>query len=246
MMKISVLSQEAINAARNQDWSLAIETNQAILEQDNGDVSAMNRLGLALMQTKKVDEAKKVFKKVIDIDKSNIIANKHLKKILNNQITTVQTFSDNYFIEEPGRTKIIELHRLASKHTLAKLSVGQACKLVIKSHYICVETETSTHIGSLPEDISFRLSKLITNGNEYTCVVHSCTDKTCKVLIKEVHTSEKNAHLQSFPVNKQALSSMNQGMEEFVLEDEIPIQTIDGEGEAPSIESALEKIDDYS
>lgn len=246
MMKISVLSQEAINAAKNQNWELAIETNQAILDQDAIDVSAMNRLGLALMQLKKVDEAKKIFKRVIDLDKSNIIANKHLKKISTNQVATVQTFSDNYFIEEPGKTKIIDLHRLASKVTLNKLSVGQACKLVIKSHYICVETTDGTHIGSLPEDISFRLTKLINNGNQYSCVIHSCTDKNCKVLIKEIFASEKNAHLQSFPVTKQSLGSMSQGVEDFILEDEIPIQTIDGETEAPSIESALEKIDDYS
>ena len=246
MMKISVLSQEAINAAKNQNWQLAIETNQAILEQDTGDVSALNRLGLAFMQIKKIDEAKKAFKRGIELDKSNIIANKHLKKISNNQITTVQTFSDNYFIEEPGKTKIIDLHRLASKQTLTKLSVGEACKLVIKSHYICVEAEDGTHIGSLPEDISFRLTKLITNGNQYSCVVHSCTDKTCKVLIKETHASEKNAHAQSFPVNKQSLSAMSQVNDEFILEDDIPIQAIDGEIETPSIESALEKIDDYS
>ncbi len=246
MQKISVLSQAAITAAKNQDWQQAIEANQAILEQDSRDISAMNRLGLSLLQIKKVDEAKKVFKQVLEVDKSNIIANKHLKKITSNQVLTIQTFSDNYFIEEPGKTKIIDLHRLASKQILAKLSVGHACALIIKSHFICVETDDGTHIGSLPEDISFRLSKLITNGNEYSCVVHSCTEKTCKVLIKETKTSEKNAHLQSFPVNKQSLSALNQLNDDFILEDDIPIQMVDGDSDVPSIETALEKIEDYS
>lgn len=246
MQKISVLSQEAITAAKNQDWQAALELNQAILEQEPQDVAALNRIGLAFMQLKQIDEAKKVFKQVLGIDKSNIIANKHLKKISNNQISNVQTFSDTYFIEEPGKTKIIELHRLASKQILGKLSVGQQCSLNIKSHFICVMTTDGVHVGSLPEDISFRLSKLIKNGNEYSCVVHSYSDKTCAVLIREIKTSEKNAHLQSFPVNKQSLNSVSQLADDFLLEDDIPIQTIDGESEAPSIETALEKIDDYS
>lgn len=246
MQKISVLSQEAITAAKNQDWQSALALNQAILEQEPHDVAALNRLGLALMQLKQIDEAKKVFKQVLSVDKSNIIANKHLKKISNNQVANLQTFSDTYFIEEPGKTKIVDLHRLASKQILAQLSVGQQCQLTIKSHFICVLTTEGTHIGSLPEDISFRLSKLIKNGNEYSCVVHSYTDKTCAVLITETKTSEKNAHLQSFPVNKQSLNSVNQVADDFLLEDDIPIQTMDGEGETPSIETALEKLDDYS
>lgn len=246
MQKLSILRQAAIQAAKDQAWHQAVSINQDILVQEAADLEAMNRLGLAHMQLGQLDEAKHIFQEAIKIDKSNIIANKHLKKLATNQVGNLLTFSDSYFIEEPGKTKILELHRLANKQTLSKLSVGQNCKLVIKTHYICIEVEDNTHIGALPEDLSARLTKLIQNGNEYSCQVHSCTEKACKVLIKETKSSEKNANVQSFPVAKAALAGSSQAAEDFILEDEIPIQLEDGDPDMSSIESALEKIDDFS
>ena len=242
MQKLSVLRQAAIQAAKTLAWDQAVSVNEEILAQDPSDLEAMNRLGLAQLQLQDLSAAKKTFQAVVKLDKSNIIANKHLKKIALNQVGSVMTFSDSYFIEEPGKTKIVDLGRLANKQTLSKLSVGHNCKLVVKNHFICVETD-DTHIGALPEDLSARLTKLIKNGNEYSCQIHSCTEKMCKVLIKETKASEKNADVQSFPVAKSALAgSMS---DDFILEDEVPVQLEDGETDV-NIESALEKIDDFS
>lgn len=242
MQKLSVLRQAAIQAAKTLAWDQALSVNQEILAQEPNDLDALNRLGLAQLQLQDLSAAKKTFQTVIKIDKSNIIANKHLKKISLNQVGSVMTFSDSYFIEEPGKTKIIDLGRLANKQTLNALSVGQNCELVIKNHYIVVEANGS-HIGALPEDLSARLTKLIKNGNEYSCQIHSCTEKMCKVLIKETKTSEKNADIQSFPVAKMMIAG--QMGDDFILEDEVPVQLEDGESDV-NIESALEKIDDFS
>jgi hypothetical protein len=242
MQKLSVLRQAAIQAAKTLAWDQAVSINEEILAQDPSDLEAMNRLGLAQLQLQDLTAAKKTFNAVIKIDKSNIIANKHLKKIALNQVGTVMTFSDSYFIEEPGKTKIVDLGRLANKQTLSKLSVGHTCELIVKNHFITIESN-GVHIGALPEDLSARLTKLIKNGNEYSCQIHSCTEKMCKVLIKEIKTSEKNADVQSFPVAKSALAgSMS---DDFILEDEVPVQLEDGETDV-NIESALEKIDDFS
>ena len=244
MQKLSILRQTAIQAAKTLAWDQAVLINQEILTQEPSDLDALNRLGLAQMQLKDLASAKKTFHTVLKIDKSNIIANKHLKRLAANQIGNLLTFSDSYFIEEPGKTKILDLHRLAGKQVLNSLSVGQTCKLVIKAHYICIESE-SVHVGALPEDLSARLTKLINNGNEYSCQIHSTTDKTCKVLIKEIKTSEKNANVLSFPVAKSALAGTSTS-DDFILEDEVPIQLEDGETDLNAIESALEKIDDFN
>jgi hypothetical protein len=242
MQKLSVLRQAAIQAAKTLAWDQAVSVNEEILAQDPSDLEAMNRLGLAQLQLKDLTAAKKTFQAVVKLDKSNIIANKHLKKIALNQVGSVMTFSDSYFIEEPGKTKIVDLGRLANKQTLSALSVGHTCELIVKNHFITIESN-GTHIGALPEDLSARLTKLIKNGNEYSCQIHSCTEKMCKVLIKEIKTSEKNADVQSFPVAKSALAgSMS---DDFILEDEVPVQLEDGETDV-NIESALEKIDDFS
>jgi len=201
MQKLSQLKQQSIKAARELKWDDAIHFNNEILKQYPKDLEAMNRLGSAHMQKKDLKEAKKVFDNVISIDKSNIIANKHLKSIKKNQVTPAIAFSkNNYFIEEPGKTKIIELRRLATKETLSTLCCGQECNLIPKNRFISIESDSKKYIGALPEDISFRLTKLINTGNTYECSVQSCSDKKCSVNIKEVCRSKKNCDVQSFPV----------------------------------------------
>ena len=213
MQNQMLLRQEAINAAKNSDWQKAILINQEIIQNYGNDLEAMNRLGLAFLKNKKENEAKKVFKQVLELDSSNIIANKHLNKIKNKESSADIIFDrDNDFIEEPGKSKIVTLHRLAGKDQLQKLKVGQGCSLQLKNRYISVVDENNKHIGALPEDISFRLSKLITNGNEYRCVIYKINEKQCLVQIKET------------------------------LEEDIPFEVTNDEEAEEDLELAMEKI----
>ena len=247
MQKKSVLKQQAIKAAKEQNWEKALEINLEILEKNKKDLEALNRLGLAYIQLKQTSKARAIFKKVIAIDKPNIIANKHLRKLNNNQATPSINFSENcYFIEEPGKTKIIELRRLAGKQVLSGLCIGQPCNLTLKNRYISISTDSGKHIGSLPEDISFRLIKLINRGNKYDCSIHSCNGKKCCIHIKEVKTSKKNSHLQSFPTTKSAMANLAHLGDDIVMEKFIPVETIENDNgsnsDAPKIEEALKKI----
>ena len=240
MLNQMLLRQEAINAAKNANWQQAITLNQEILKQNSHDLEAMNRLGLAQLKIGQPDLAKKTFKQILTIDSSNIIANKHLNKIKNNESSPDIIFdSKNDFIEEPGKSKIVTLHRLTGKEQLSKIKIGQACKLQLKNRYISIVDEHDKHIGALPEDISFRLSKLISNGNEYRCVVYKVNEKQCLVQIKETVRSKKNEHLVSFP------SKMQNNLvlpNDFILEEDIPFEVTGEENDEEELELALEKI----
>lgn len=201
MQKNSQLILKAINAAKDLDWPTAISVNLEIINVNSLDIKALNRVGLAYLQLEDVKNAKKYFQKVLQIDKSNIIAKKNLDKIKNNQIINIKEFSNNSFIDEPGKAKTVSLTRLASKATIQSLCIGQTCQLVSKNRFISVETENNLYIGSLPEDLSFRLSKLISTGNIYSCHIQSFSEKNCCVHIKEKHVSPKNQDIHSFPVN---------------------------------------------
>lgn len=218
------LRQQAIAAAKNADWTMAITTNQQIVEQNPLDLEAMNRLGLAYLKNSQTKEAKATFQRVLEIDKSNIIANKHLKNIKNNETTPDIIFNDQVnFIEEPGKSKIISLHRLTSKSVLKMLKVGQSCQLQIKNRYISVTDEQNHHIGALPEDVSFRLSNLIKTGNKYSCFIYKVCDNQCFVQIKEIERSKKNAQVLSFPAKVQnRLNTLN---DDFLIEEDIPFET---------------------
>ena len=109
-----------------------------------------DRLGLAYLKLEKYGKARQVFNEVLAIDKSNIIANKHLSNLKNNkQQLANTTFANTYFIEEPGRTRISDLHRLCRKETLKKLQVGQPCKLILKGKYIAVEAVGGENDGNI-------------------------------------------------------------------------------------------------
>ncbi|MFZ5376750.1 MAG: tetratricopeptide repeat protein [Patescibacteria group bacterium] len=244
MQKLSLLQKQAVQAAKNLSWQEAIGVNQEILEIEPNNIAALNRLGVAQMQLGETKQAEKTFQQVMSIDKSNIIAQKHLNNIKKNQPTNIAGFSsDNYFIEEPGKTKIVELQRLNGKSVLSKLKIGETCLVNPKNRYISIELSGGERIGTLPDDLSFRLSKLIERGNEYSCIINSCSEKTCLVQIRETKKSKKNEHVQSFPCkNLGPNSSFPEN--EFALEDDIPFQFASSElGDEPDIEDALEKID---
>lgn len=240
MISQMLLRQEAINAAKNGDWQQAITLNLQILEQYSTDLEAMNRLGLAYLKNDQLNLAKKTFKQVLEIDSSNIIANKHLAKLKNNEVSADIIFDNNNdFIEEPGKSKIVTLHRLTGKDQLKKLKVGQTCRLQIKNRYISITDESGKHVGALPDDISFRLCKLIGNGNEYRCVIYKVSEKQCLVQIKETFRSKKNEQFVSFPNKIQNNLILP---DDFVLEEDIPFEVIGEEEEEEDLELAMEKI----
>lgn len=245
MSNSSLLRAKAIQAVKDSDWKNAVLINQEILEQSPKNLEAMNRLGLAYLKLKKNKEAKKVFNKVLKLDRSNIIANKHIKKLKNKEKTPDVIFNHNAdFIEEPGKSKIISLHRLTSSSQLGKLKVGQECHLQIKNRYISIIDDKQKHIGALPEDISFRLSKLISNGNQYSCVIYKIDDKQCCVQLKESYRSAKNQQLQSFPSRK-INNQFNLG-EDIALEKDIPlgiVSTDEDDDDDDGLETVMKKIE---
>ncbi len=220
----ATLVQKAILAAKQGNWEEAVHHNAAILEIEAKNTGALNRLGVAYQQLGDTKLAKKQFEMALLVDKTDKIAKKHLDKIKNNISIASPTFVQQHFIEEPGKTKTVELHRLAGKEVLQAISVGMSCELLIKNRYISVQTN-GKYVGSLPEDLSFRLTRLITTGNTYSCAIRSCDQKNCEVYLREESRSKENHDIHSFPPNKIANNGSSDDIDErFVFEDEIPVQ----------------------
>jgi tetratricopeptide (TPR) repeat protein len=237
MNTVSKLQTLAIAAAKASDWQKALELNQEILHQFPQDVGGLNRLGMAHMQLGNNDAAKEAFQLVLEIDKHNPIAQKQLERIKTNQIPPSPAFTRNHFIEEPGKTKIVELHRLSGRQVLDCLSVSQPCSLKLKNRYISVETEDGKYVGALPEDISFRLTKLIQTGNTYHCSIHSCSNNQCTVYLKELTRSPENVDVHSFPPSKTSNNQLD-------LDDRILIEDFeDDDAAVDGEEDEVEELD---
>ncbi len=201
MGSLTDLRTQAISAAKNTDWQTAVAANQEIIEINPADIAAYNRLGMSFLQLGNPKQATIAFKEVLKIDATNPIAKKQLERISRKEEIAPPQFTRTQFIEEPGKSKICTLHRLAGRNVLEVLRSGQACQLKPKSRYISVETTDGHYIGALPDDISYRLSNLIASGNLYECVVYTVSKTDCSVFVREKYRNLDNQHHNSFPLN---------------------------------------------
>jgi hypothetical protein len=200
-------SEAAIEAALNQDWTRAISINQSILSQNPTNTDAMNRLGFAYMKIGKCQDARKVFTEVLRVDSYNKIAAKNLVKLDDIKDHTakseqdVPTMSPMSFLEDPGKTKITQCVNVAPQKVISTLHCGQEVFLKPRNHGIEIRDGRQTYLGALPDDISFRLLKMITANNCYRVFIKSIDKNSLTVLVREVSRGKKFAHQPSFMSN---------------------------------------------
>lgn len=193
----------AIAAALGQDWKRAIRINTKLLSLDKNDIDALNRLGFAYLKSGQMTKAKGAFQKVLKIDPYNQIGLKNLKRLgtLKRKTamgSTNQKISPLFFLEEPGKTKIAPCINLAPVQILSSVSPGQEVYLRAKNHVVEIRDERRTYLGALPDDLSFRLIRLLTGGNRYQVVIKGTAKNSLTVLIREVGRGKRYAQYPSF------------------------------------------------
>jgi len=197
------LIPKAIDAALRQDWKEAIRINQLIIKEEKANVDAYNRLGYAYMKNGQPVKSKEIFVKVLRLDPYNQIANRNLKKISllkrgGTGFPSCEDISPLLFLEEPGRTKIVDCINTAPMNALSILTCGQKIQLVPKKHSIEVRDAQNTYIGALPDDIAFRLLKFINAGNEYAVFVKGVSKNCVSLFIRETKRGKKLINQPSF------------------------------------------------
>lgn len=201
------LQQLAIDAALDCKWEEAVSLNTKLLDENPIDIDALKRLGYAYIQTNLYEKAKKTYKKILSIDPFNCIAQKNLQKILSfkhlpkakKKETTEHThLSPSIFIEEPGKTKSVQLKNLAPTSILSQLQIADEVFLFPKKHTVEIRDRNKTYIGILPDDISFRLVPLMTGGNQYQACIKNIQKNTISVYIREVCRGKKFKFQPSF------------------------------------------------
>ncbi len=202
MQEIQILTQKAINFFKEKDWLEAIKVNKEILKINANDLNALNRLAIALIKNGNTTNGRKTFKQILILDPYNKIAKKNLNALKNLINEDLNKSAKNFCIEESTQSKIIILYRLAGKNILKKNKIGQNLTIKIKNHFITLENQEGNYIGALPEDVSYRLTKLIENGNKYNCQIYFISESECKVYLKEIFKSRKNRNHLSFPILK--------------------------------------------
>lgn len=224
MNSIELQTSQAIKASQEGNWTEGKRINALILKENPENIGAMNRLAFCEMQLGNTSAAKKLYDGVLKRERFNSIALKY-STLLKQKVAFVPktVSSPEDFIEEPGRTKSVALQKLADPDVLQAVPVATACVLVVKNHRVNVQLKDSkTYLGCLPDDIAFRLQKLIKLGNDYAVYVQSTSKKNCIVFIKEIVRGKDALRTPSFPAGN---SHHSPSFHEDVLLDEAPLDT---------------------
>lgn len=197
------LPAQAVAAALSQNWKEAIRINTAIVREQKDNIEALSRLAYGYVKTGQLSLAKKTYEKVLQLDQYNHIAQKNLKKLATLKKKDLvhdatAHVSPMMFLEEPGKTKIVDCIHVAPSQVLSVLSAGQEVELKAKNHCIEIRSRQNTYLAALPDDMSFKLIKLLSAGNTYRAIVKSVEKNALKVIIRELSRGKRFANQPSF------------------------------------------------
>ena len=191
------LKTQAIQTALTGDWQQAISLNQLILQEEPEDIDTLNRLAFAFLSTGNPKDAKNLYEKVLSLDMQNPIAIRNLKRLHDVNAKKIITIN-NLFIEEPGKTKVMDLINIADKKVITHLRSGEKLELKIKRSKIFSYDLDNQFIGMLPDDTCQRLIKFMEAGNEYEAYVRTVDSNKVSIFIREIKRVKKFKNQPSF------------------------------------------------
>lgn len=206
MNSLLVLQGRAVRAAQDERWEEAVKFNQEIIDLDDTNIGAYNRLGFAYLQLGQTSDAKKAYECVLKKDPANAVARKYWQSLQKKQpLRLPKALKHNDFIDEPGKTRSVHLVRLAGNDRLNQTSIGDDCKLDLKKTRIGVMCD-GNYIGTLPDDLFLRLHPLLEAGNTYQVRIQSLRNNQVVVFLRELTRAPSVANTPSFPVDNSLLA----------------------------------------
>lgn len=219
----------AIRAALEGRWEDAVQLNQTIVNAFPGDVDALNRLGKAMTELGRYDEARTAYKKALETDPLNAIARKNLTRLESADAKAPkkaagQKLPPSMFIEETGKTGTTVLVRPNMK-ALAGLSAGDQVKLrKDKRGALFVDNADGDQIGEVEPKLAQRLVRLMESGNEYVAAISSISEQGVRVFIRESFQHPSNLGKLSFPpAATEPAESIRPYLKTRLLRDEAPL-----------------------
>jgi len=196
---------EAVGLAVDARWEEAVELNEFIIRSFGADEGAQNRLGKALTELGRLEDAKSAYDAALVINPMNPVARKNTAK-LESLINAKDILKGgpvkvdlNLFVEEMGKTTTTTL-RAAAGDVCSKIAPGDVADLRVVGDGIEVDTVRGVRVGSLEPKLGRRLIKFIQGGNRYQAGITSCEGNTVKVIVRESYQDPKFQGKPSFPI----------------------------------------------
>jgi len=228
-------AEQAVSLAMQSRWAEAADLNRQIIEGSPKDVEAHNRLGKALMELGKFDEAREAYNHTLRLDPTNTIAQKNLQRLdkLAEEATPIDLPSGpvdpSLFIAETGRATITSLVELAPPDMLAKMNAGDVLTLDIQDKRVTVLNVAGEILGKLEPKIRQRLIRLIGMGNQYSAIVTAVDESALRVIIRETHRDPSMGNRPSFPTTGDAFRGyVRDSLLRYDLDDEEEEDDVEG------------------
>jgi tetratricopeptide repeat protein len=256
-LRVRAFAEQATVAALEAQWVRALELNQKILEIAPDDVDARNRLGRALLEQGKLEDAKTAFTEVLKSEPYNSIALRQQARVIallehkTKPNTTMTRTQPRLFIEDMGKTGILRIINPAPVHVLAKYSPGAECELREQEGLLALHARDGELVGFLEPKVGRRLIDLLRTGNEYVAAIVSTDPQNARIAIREISQSPENASRISFPGHHRPAETKERAYVRGTFfrygaggEDELEVdEGEEAEEETPTTEEALEEVE---
>jgi len=200
--------EDAIRLAMESKWEEAVELNQFVLENFGPEDQVYNRLGKALTELGRLEEARDQYEKSLRLNPFNTVAKKNRSKLevliqhkadIKSGATRVDL---NLFVEEMGKTVITQLEAVEDPDVCEKVVAGDIAELTVAGDTITVATLRGIHLGQLEPKLARRLIKFMQGGNRYQAGVTGCENGQIRVIVRETYQDPKFAGKPSFPMRQ--------------------------------------------
>ncbi len=196
---------EAIRLAMDSKWDETVELNKFILENFGSDDQTHNRLGKALTELGRLEEAREHYDQALKLNPFNQVAKKNRAKLE----VLIQHKDDirgggvkvdlNLFVEEMGKTIVTVLENVDDPNICDKVVAGDVAELEVVGDGIVLRTLRSVRLGELEPKLARRIIKFMQGGNRYQAGVTSCAGGEVRVIVRETYQDPAFAGKPSFP-----------------------------------------------
>ncbi len=198
----------AVELATANRWEEAIAVNRQLLQLEE-DAECYTRIGKALFELGRFDEAQEAYSEALRINPSNVIARKNLARLRdlaqvdgNGERKEQRLYADpQLFIIETGKTALTTLTNVPGKETALQLVSGEQVDLRFEEKSVSVVDSEGRVIGQFEPLLAQRLIELHQDGkgNHYAAAIANLDGNQIKVLIREVFQTPEHRTIVSFP-----------------------------------------------
>ncbi len=193
----------AIQLAMQNRWADAVAINRNVLELFPNDVDTYNRLGRALRELGHYKEARESYRKAVDIDPNNTIAQRNLSSLNSLNLDKIEIdpnerVDPRLFIAETGKSSAASLVGIQDRTLIAKMAVGDQVYLQPEGRALYVKNGRGETLGRVEPKTAQRLIDLLAGGNKYAAALMAVDETNPRIIIHETYQDPSQTGKMSF------------------------------------------------